>query len=64
MTSTNAAPSNARPTSGKAKVAEAAYREAITAASRRGFFGSITLTLKVQDGAIQHVVIGSERTLR
>ncbi len=41
----------------QAKLAQAenAWRETLTDALRRGFYGSITVEVSVQDGTIQHI---------
>ncbi|MEM9187449.1 MAG: hypothetical protein AAGB00_13235 [Planctomycetota bacterium] len=49
---------------GKAAQARDAFAELLGAASARGFYGSVSLTLTVQDGHIQHVKVATERAIR
>jgi hypothetical protein len=39
----------------KLSQAESAWRVALSDALRRGFYGSVTLEVSVQDGTIQHI---------
>ncbi|MEQ8849080.1 hypothetical protein [Botrimarina sp.] len=48
----------------KAAQAEAAFDELMRVASQRGFFGSVSLTLSVQDGCVQQTRLGVDRLLR
>lgn len=50
--------------SGKAATAEDAFSGLLTEATRRGFYGTIALTLNVQDGSIQQVRITTDRQVR
>lgn len=49
---------------GKSQQAEAAFWRLMEQASRRGFYGSVGLTLTVQDGRVQHVRMSTEQTLK
>ncbi|MEO0529627.1 MAG: hypothetical protein AAF266_03515 [Planctomycetota bacterium] len=49
---------------GKAGDAEAAFVALMAEASRRGYYGTVSLTLNVQDGAIQHVRVATDRLVR
>jgi hypothetical protein len=53
-------------TAGRGKVHQAheAFVAAVAEATQRGFYGTVSLTLTVQDGHVQQVRIGAERTLR
>ena len=51
------------PKAGKAAQAESAFVALVSEATRRGFYGAVTLTLKSQDGRIQHVALSTERVL-
>lgn len=52
------------PRSGRAHDAQAAFAELLTASSRRGFYGTVTLSMNVQDGFIQQVRVTTERVVR
>lgn len=49
---------------GKARQATDAFANLIAEATRRGFYGAVTLDLKVQDGAIEQVRVTTERVVR
>jgi len=49
---------------GKRRVVESAYAELIAEALQRGFFGTATLTLNVQDGHVQQARVATERLIR
>ncbi len=49
---------------GRVKDAQAAFAGLIDEASRPAFFGTVSLTLRVQDGFIQHVSVATERVVR
>lgn len=48
----------------KAALAEQAFATLLSECSRSGYFGSVSLTISVQDGHIQHVRIATERQLK
>lgn len=48
----------------KAEQTQTALAELLATATRRGFYGSATLTLSLQDGHIQHVKVATERMLK
>ncbi len=52
------------PTKGKSAQAEQAFIALLNECSRSGYFGSVSLTLNVQDGHIQHVRIATDRQLK
>ncbi|MEN0109741.1 MAG: hypothetical protein AAF805_03365 [Planctomycetota bacterium] len=49
---------------GKSRQATDAFVEMLAEASARGFFGEVSLRLKVQDGAIEQVRVTTERVIR
>ncbi|MEO1497503.1 MAG: hypothetical protein AAFV43_10165 [Planctomycetota bacterium] len=49
---------------GKTQQAEAAFWRLIKEASSPGFYGSLSLSMNVQDGAIQQVRVATEQTLK
>ena len=49
---------------GKARDAELAFVDLLSEATRRGYFGTVSLTLHVQDGFIQHVKVTTERLVK
>lgn len=64
MTSTTSeAVPSARKT-GKSQQAEAAFWRLMSEASRPGFYGSVSLSLSVQDGRIQQVRLATEQALK
>lgn len=64
MIDINANPSDGAPPRGKAEVAKAAFGRMLGELSRRGYYGSVTLTLSVQDGAIQHVRVATDQMVK
>ncbi len=52
------------PGGGKAREAEIGFASLLSEASQRGFFGTVTLTVNVQDGFIQQVRLASDRVVR
>ncbi len=54
----------AKPRRGKAEQAEAAFAVLVGEASRRGFYGTVSLSLNVQDGFIQHIRVATDRLLK
>ena len=44
--------------------AEVAFAQLLVDASRRGFHGSVSLTLVVQDGHIQHMRLATEQMMK
>ena len=44
--------------------AQAAFADLLIDSSRPGFYGTVSLTLRVQDGFIQHVSVATERVVR
>lgn len=52
------------PRGGRAHDAQAAFAELLAASSQRGFYGSVTLSMNVQDGFIQQVRVTTERVVR
>jgi len=52
------------PRIGRVEQAQAALAKLLAETSRRGYFGSASLSFTVQDGHIQHVRIATERTLK
>ncbi|MEM8864184.1 MAG: hypothetical protein AAGF31_01405 [Planctomycetota bacterium] len=48
----------------KPEQAQLAFAELLSQASRRGFYGTASLTLSVQDGHVQHLKIATERMIR
>ena len=59
----NATQRNAKRVS-KAELAEAALAEVLAKASAVGYYGTVSLTLSVQDGHIQHLKVPTERMIR
>jgi len=57
-------PADSRRPRGKAADAQAAFADLLAESSRRGYYGSVSLTLTVQDGFIQHVRVATERLVR
>lgn len=53
-----------RVSKGKAATAEDAFASLMAEASRRGFYGTVSLTLNVQDGSIQQVRASTDRLIR
>lgn len=53
-----------RPASNKRAQAEAEFAKLLAASATRGFHGTATLTLSVQDGTIQHLRVTVERMVR
>ncbi len=49
---------------GKARDAQEAFADLLSEATQRGYFGSVSLTLHVQDGFIQHVRVATERVVK
>lgn len=49
---------------GKAAEAESAFLALLGEASQRGYYGSVSLTLNVQDGHIQHVRVATDRYVK
>lgn len=49
---------------GKSQQAEAAFWRLMSEASRRRFYGSVTLSLSVQDGRIQQVRLTTDQALK
>jgi hypothetical protein len=43
---------------------EAEFAKLLTAAHTRGFYGTATLTLTVQDGSIQHLRVAVDRMVK
>ncbi len=64
MINTQSAKRSSRPRSGKAEQAEAAFVRLLTEASQRGYYGSVSLTLSIQDGAIQQVRMATDRMVK
>lgn len=48
----------------KVSQAERAFAEMVGAVSRRGFYGTASVTLVVQDGRIQNVRLATERMMK
>ncbi len=48
----------------KTEQAQAAFARLLADASRRGFYGTTSITLNVQDGAIQQMRVSVEKTIR
>lgn len=44
--------------------AEAEFAKLLAAAQTRGFYGTATFTLNVQDGSIQHLRVAVERMVK
>ncbi|MEM6329107.1 MAG: hypothetical protein AAF790_02545 [Planctomycetota bacterium] len=61
MTSTRDQPTRR---GGKAEQATEVFAQLLAAASQRGFFGAVTLTLNIQDGHIQNMKASTERHVR
>jgi hypothetical protein len=40
------------------------FAELLVESCRRGFFGTVSLTLNIQDGCVQQVRVATERTIR
>lgn len=51
-------------TRGKAGDAQAAFADLMIEATQRGYYGTVALTLHVQDGFIQQVRVATERVVR
>ena len=49
---------------GKARDAQEAFAELLVEATRRGYFGTVSLTLHVQDGFVQQVRVATERVVK
>ncbi len=49
---------------GKAQDAHEAFVLLLAEATRRGYYGTVSLTLNVQDGFIQHVKVATERLVK
>ncbi|QDT70481.1 hypothetical protein MalM25_34290 [Planctomycetes bacterium MalM25] len=49
---------------GRASDAQAAFAELLAASSQRGYYGTVTLSMNVQDGFIQQVRVTTERVVR
>ena len=49
---------------GKAELAKEAFARMLADLSRRGYYGSVSLTLSVQDGHIQNVRIATDQLVR
>lgn len=43
---------------------EGAFADLLTETRRRGFYGTVSLTLHVQDGFVQQMRVASERIVR
>lgn len=52
------------PQANKITQAENAFAQVMAEASRRGFYGTASVSLSVQDGRIQHIRIAVERMIR
>lgn len=48
----------------KATQAEAEFARLLQAVQIRGYFGTATLTLNLQDGCVQHLRIATERLVK
>lgn len=48
----------------KAEQTRAAFADLVNKATERGFFGTASLTLSVQDGHIQQLKVSTERVVR
>lgn len=55
---------SAQPNRGKARDAQIAFAELLSEATRAGFYGTVSLTLNVQDGHVQQVRLATERVCR
>ena len=44
--------------------AEAAFAKLVAEASQRGFYGSASLVLSIQDGRIQHIRVAMEKQIQ
>jgi hypothetical protein len=49
---------------GKVRDAQEAFAELLAEATRRGYFGTVSLTLHVQDGFVQQVRVATERLVK
>ncbi len=49
---------------GKARDAESAFVDLLSEATQGGYYGSVSLTLHVQDGFIQQVRVATERLVK
>ena len=49
---------------GKAELAKEAFARMLADLSRRGYYGSVSLTLSVQDGHIQQVRIATDQMVK
>jgi hypothetical protein len=49
---------------GRVRDAETAFATLIAESCSRGFFGTVSLTLNVQDGCVQQVRVTTDRTIR
>lgn len=49
---------------GKTELAKEAFARMLADLSRRGYYGSVSLTLSVQDGHIQHVRLATDQLVR
>jgi hypothetical protein len=44
--------------------AEAAFAKLVAEASQRGFYGTASLVLSIQDGRIQHIRVATEKKIQ
>lgn len=52
------------PARGKARDAHDAFLGLLAEATQRGYFGSVSLTMHVQDGFVQQVRVATERVVK
>ena len=55
---------NAKQPTDKAAEAEAEFAKLLAAAQTRGFYGTASLTLNLQDGHIQHLRVSMDRMVK
>jgi len=53
-----------QPKQNKREQAQAEFSRLLEAAEARGFYGTASITVNVQDGAIQHLKVAVERMIR
>ncbi len=53
-----------QPMNNKLAQAEAAFAKLVADASQRGFYGTTSLVLSVQDGRIQHIRVAIEKRIQ
>jgi hypothetical protein len=55
---------NVKPSTDKGAEAKAEFAKLLAAAQTRGFYGTASLTLNLQDGHIQHLRVSMDRMVK